>query len=314
MADTETALLQLVDQENGNNDNTWGDIADENFQRIETAIAGSTNKAISGGAVTLTDDEVLPAILEFTGLLTSNATITVPTRTKSWLVVNNTTGNYTVTVKTAAGTGYVVPRGRPRQIFCNGANVLSVDGAGSVPIGTILHIGATALGYDDVDFLLANGALVSRTTYAVLYNKIGTNYGVGDGSTTFALPNTEERYLRGKGATNAVGTYLADELKTHTHTASSSSEGAHDHGDTDSGGSHNHDYTRYQEQLGMDGSQTGTAGIWRLSSTVSTSTDGSHTHNIPMSSAHSHTITVNSTGGTETRPATLVALGIVRYQ
>src|SRR5215203_973191 len=171
MADTETSLLQLVDQETGNNDNTWGDIADENFLRLETAVAGSTNKAISGGAVTLTDDESLSAILEFTGLLTSTATITVPTRTKRWLVINSTTGNYTVTTKTAAGTGYVLPRGRPREIFCDGANVRSVDGAGSVPIGTILHIGATALGYDDVDFLLANGAAVSRTTYATLFAK-----------------------------------------------------------------------------------------------------------------------------------------------
>lgn len=38
-------------------------------------------------------------------------------------------------------------------------------------------------------WLQCNGQLVSRTEYAALFAKIGTKYGAGDGSTTFALPN-----------------------------------------------------------------------------------------------------------------------------
>jgi phage-related tail fiber protein len=46
-------------------------------------------------------------------------------------------------------------------------------------------------------FLKANGALVSRTTYAALFASIGTTFGAGDGSTTFALPDMRGEFPRG---------------------------------------------------------------------------------------------------------------------
>lgn len=57
-------------------------------------------------------------------------------------------------------------------------------------------------------YLWANGAAVSRTTYAELFAVYGTTYGVGDGSTTFNLPNYKGRSLFGKddmGGTSAAG-------------------------------------------------------------------------------------------------------------
>lgn len=46
-------------------------------------------------------------------------------------------------------------------------------------------------------FLKANGAAVSRTTYAALFAAIGTTFGAGDGSTTFNLPDLRGEFLRG---------------------------------------------------------------------------------------------------------------------
>lgn len=72
-------------------------------------------------------------------------------------------------------------------------------------------------------FLKANGALVSRTTYATLFAAIGTTFGVGDGSTTFGLPDLRAEFIRGwddaRGvdAGRALGTSQADDLKSHTH-------------------------------------------------------------------------------------------------
>jgi len=43
-------------------------------------------------------------------------------------------------------------------------------------------------------WLLCNGNAVSRTTYADLFAVIGTNYGVGNGTTTFNLPNYQDNY------------------------------------------------------------------------------------------------------------------------
>lgn len=46
-------------------------------------------------------------------------------------------------------------------------------------------------------WLKANGAAVSRTAYATLFAAIGTTFGVGDGSTTFNLPDARGEFLRG---------------------------------------------------------------------------------------------------------------------
>ena len=46
-------------------------------------------------------------------------------------------------------------------------------------------------------WLKCNGALLSRTTYASLFAVIGTTYGAGDGSTTFALPDLRGEFVRG---------------------------------------------------------------------------------------------------------------------
>ena len=54
-----------------------------------------------------------------------------------------------------------------------------------------------------VGWLVCNGAAVSRTTYASLFTKIGTAYGVGDGSTTFNLPDARDGVVPiPMGATN----------------------------------------------------------------------------------------------------------------
>ena len=67
------------------------------------------------------------------------------------------------------------------------------------------------------------GQAVSRTTYATLFAKIGTTYGVGDGSTTFNLPNTQGEFLRGFDASGAIdpgrvfGSTQADAVQDHKH-------------------------------------------------------------------------------------------------
>lgn len=72
-------------------------------------------------------------------------------------------------------------------------------------------------------YFKANGAAVSRTTYANLYGKIGTTFGVGDGSTTYNLPDLRGEFIRGlddgRGVdlNRLIGSAQADELKAHTH-------------------------------------------------------------------------------------------------
>ena len=70
-----------------------------------------------------------------------------------------------------------------------------------IPAGTIVaYGGATA----PAGWLLCDATAVSRTTYARLFAIIGTAFGVGDGTTTFNLPDVRDRLTLGKGTNNAT--------------------------------------------------------------------------------------------------------------
>ena len=146
MPDTTSASLQIVNQEEGGNPDTWGPIADTNFTRLEEAVANITTKAVTGGSDTLTAAERRKSILIFTGTLTSNETVIVEAAEKRWFVRNSTSGAHTLTVKTAAGTGVAVAQGEWKHLYCDGTNVEEVAVTAAFPIND-----ANALVQDPVD-------------------------------------------------------------------------------------------------------------------------------------------------------------------
>ena len=77
-------------------------------------------------------------------------------------------------------------------------------------------------------WLLCNGANISRTTYAALFAVLGTTYGAGDGSTTFALPDMRGRVGVGIGA-SGVNT-LGQKGGKQTHVLSENEMPVHKHG------------------------------------------------------------------------------------
>jgi hypothetical protein len=89
-----------------------------------------------------------------------------------------------------------------------------------VPSGTVAYIAASSA---PAGWLKANGAAVSRTTYAALFAVIGTTFGDGDGSTTFNLPDLRGEFVRGwddsRGVDSgrAFGSAQADAFKSHLH-------------------------------------------------------------------------------------------------
>lgn len=85
-------------------------------------------------------------------------------------------------------------------------NNLAPDSAGNVNISTLptgIIIAYSASAVPD-GYLLANGADVSRTTYADLFAVIGTTYGEGNGSTTFTLPNLTDRFIQGSSTAGTI--------------------------------------------------------------------------------------------------------------
>lgn len=134
MTSSPTPSLRLELQATGDNSGTWGTKANENFTLLETAIAGYLAIDIhgsSGGTYTLSANNYAPdeernAMIAFTGALTGNVLVVVPTQDQKWHFINSTSGSFTVTVKTAAGTGIAITQGKKTVLFCDGVNVLSL--------------------------------------------------------------------------------------------------------------------------------------------------------------------------------------------
>ena len=55
-------------------------------------------------------------------------------------------------------------------------------------------------------WVLCDGSAVSRTTYATLFSAVGTTYGSGDGSTTFALPDLIDKFVEGSSTAGTIKT------------------------------------------------------------------------------------------------------------
>lgn len=75
---------------------------------------------------------------------------------------------------------------------------------------TILGIGdikASVRSANHGNWFLCNGQAISRETYADLYSIIGTNFGPGNGVTTFNLPDYRGKFLRGLGGNSAANIY-----------------------------------------------------------------------------------------------------------
>lgn len=81
---------------------------------------------------------------------------------------------------------------------------LTAAGAFTIATGMILPW-AAPLADKPTGYLGCDGSNVSRSTYSALFAIIATTYGVGNGSTTFGLPNFQNRMAIGKSGTYSLG-------------------------------------------------------------------------------------------------------------
>jgi microcystin-dependent protein len=96
----------------------------------------------------------------------------------------------------------------------------------AVPVGLISAYGASTA---PAGWVLCNGAAISRSTYAALFAIVGTTFGVGDGSTTFNVPDLRDRVPKGA---NTVALGATGNPSTSTETVSGTTGGDspnHDH-------------------------------------------------------------------------------------
>lgn len=130
-----------------------------------------------------------------------------------------------VTTATNACEGFKMLLRQPGLIsqflgwILDGDGNLSEEAAASfsdylTPVGSIILWGGTTV--PSTNWLVCNGQAVSRTTYATLFQRYGTTWGTGDGSTTFNLPNVQDTIPIGAGSYAGLGSSAGGRYKTLT--------------------------------------------------------------------------------------------------
>jgi hypothetical protein len=142
-----SAVLQAADgtgfwvsQTNSNTNNP--DTGGANWLPI--LFIGSASQAMAGANVTLTALQASKPIIFVTGTLSANVNLVLPAQTKQWLVVNNTSGAFALSAKTASGTAVLVRAGT-NFMYGDGTNILSANASGWATGGTsTLSVGSAA--------------------------------------------------------------------------------------------------------------------------------------------------------------------------
>lgn len=106
------------------------------------------------------------------------------------------------------------------------SNILSK----AVPAGTVIYFASSV---PPENYLKCNGAEVLRNDFASLFSVIGTTFGVGDGATTFNLPDLRGEFIRGWDDERKIdedrvfGSWQEDNFKSHQHNSASGVEFAY---------------------------------------------------------------------------------------
>lgn len=163
----------------------------------------------------------------------------------------------------------------------------------AAPAGYVFANGQTLVRADNVSLWAAVQA--GNNLAATEGAKTAGQYGPGNGTSTFTIPNLYSGtsdggyFIRPVTSTRSIGTLQTDELKSHTHTATTADAGAHTHTYDQPGGASTRPNGVDQPVNGpATGGNTGSAGT------------------------HNHTVNVVATGGTETRPKNIAYPVIIK--
>ena len=160
--------LKLELMATGENSGTWGDKTNSNWNLIQQAVAGVESIAITSTNTTLnmvdaTISNARNALLKFTGTLTANSTVYVASGIeKTYILENNTTGNYTLALNQVGG-GSAVFEGTDKS-----SKIVYLNGTDAVELG-LVNLQATQT--------LTNKTLTSPVLNNPTINKINDTNG-----------------------------------------------------------------------------------------------------------------------------------------
>jgi microcystin-dependent protein len=178
-------------------------------------------------------------------------------------------GNELSALQSLADTGGYMKKTADGTYALKTAAEIATEASGSMqsvdvvlPIG---YMGAWGSDTPPTGWMLCDGTAISRSTYAELFAIIGTAYGVGDGSTTFNLPNLKGKMVVGKDSTQTEFDTLGESggaktvtldttmIPSHTHVQDSHNHTQNAHG-------HTHSATTFAPRI-INSGTAGTVGV-----------------------------------------------------
>ena len=135
MASTYSDRLKLELMETGANASTWGDNTNNNLEVLDSFSGGYLSKSVAGSAdVTLTTANASPTaessnkVLDLNGALTGDITVFIPAKENNYIVYNNTSGSFALTVAATGHTanGVAITQGDHANIYCDGSSNFNV--------------------------------------------------------------------------------------------------------------------------------------------------------------------------------------------
>ena len=154
MASTFSPSLRIELIGNGDQSGTWGTTTNNNLGTIiEQAVTGVQSIVMVNANYTLSNfngvsDEARNAVLVVSGTNSAVRQIICPLVNKTYIITNNTTGGFAITIGGATGSTVSIPNGVTAQVYCDGINFFSsqTGSAGNFAIsGNLTVSGTTAL-------------------------------------------------------------------------------------------------------------------------------------------------------------------------
>ena len=145
--------------------------------------------SVTGGTLTLSSAQASNTIQEYSGVLTSNQIIIVPSTVQLYTFSNNTTGAYTFTVKTSVSGGaqLTIASGQTSLIICDGTNVYNAQTTTS-SVASSLTFGNGSNSTPSVNFLGDNTTGVYLVGSGILGFAVGANIGATLSTNGFYTP------------------------------------------------------------------------------------------------------------------------------
>lgn len=186
----------------GSNTGTWDTPVNGDFSAIDGMFAGISNIAVASAPVTLTSPagftptpgpgpvQSQNAILRFSGTLTANVQVTLPTP-GVYVIENNTAGSFLLSFR-ALGSGEVIatPQGSRLRVYSDGTNVrfINLGWPGKLQFeGGEIALPAWIAACTKRPFLLCDGTVYNIADFPALGARFGSKFG-GNGATTFGVP------------------------------------------------------------------------------------------------------------------------------